>query len=467
VADAVRVNSEGGVAFVGAHAARVLAAVVTGHVPGPVVATGAAATALAAQKAPLEGVQAASDLHAAQVAVEAELLARARHMDEDDECPGKPATVASPVLVVLTANDLDAGQGLPAPLAATPGVVACVLGGTDSTEVTLDCEDTGRVRAKTSGGEVTHTGPLRLWSRVRGQDDQPDASADQDPPCASEPSSYHDEPDRAEAGQPEEDQPEEEQSEAPGRRSGEGAHTRVRVRLFAPQVVCEVGGRDVLQGTRTSTYTLLAALALGPREGVSHQELTEILAPGAPETQARRFRSNALTALRGAVRDALDLAPETPIVENDKSRYRLQWEFFDIDVREFCGLYAEVRTMDASGREAKLRKMASLYADNLLSDVQDEWAEERRQELQDAAADVYMRLLDYVDDEEERIQLIDCALRVDRLNEALYQEKMKHYALLGRKDAIHRCFQSLKDELQQSGDKPGADSRALFESLVR
>lgn len=466
VSDTARVSSRGGLAFTGAHGPKVLAAVVAEHVPGPVVLTGTAAALLEEEGAPIQGAEVPPDLLGAQVAVEAELLARARDVDEDDEEYGEPSTAVPPLLVVLTTNDLDTEQGLPALLVDTPGLVTCVLGGTDHTKVTLDCENTGQVHVEAFGAEATHTGPLRLWSRPQDPGEQPDTSSCQEPSYTSEFSSEQKEPDQPEAGQPEENQAEGEPPEAPSL-SGEELHTRVRVRLFAPQAVCEVNGQDVLHGTRTSTYTLLAVLALGPREGVSHQEVTNVLAPQLSEAQARRFRSNAVTTLRRAVRDALDLGPDVPVVENEKGRYRLQWEFFDIDVREFCGLYAGVRTANMAEGEAKLRRMVDLYGHDLLSDVQDEWIAERRWELQAVVADVYMRLLDYVDGEEERIRMIDCALRVDRLNEALHQEKMKHYALLGRKDAIHRCFHSLKEELRQSGAKPGPDSRALFESLVR
>ncbi|MEV2279443.1 OmpA family protein, partial [Nocardiopsis sp. NPDC049922] len=62
VADTVRVNSAGGVAFVGVHEVRALAAVVTDHAPGPVIATRAVATALVAEGTPLGGVQVTSDL---------------------------------------------------------------------------------------------------------------------------------------------------------------------------------------------------------------------------------------------------------------------------------------------------------------------------------------------------------------------------------------------------------------------
>ena len=111
--------------------------------------------------------------------------------------------------------------------------------------------------------------------------------------------------------------------------------------------------------------------------------------------------------------------------------------------------------------------MVSLYESDLLSERQDEWIEERRWGLQAAVVDVYIHLLGFIDDEEERIRLIDCALRVDRLNEDLHQEKMKNYALLGRKDAVRRCFQHLKDELRKSGEKPDPDSEDLFKSLMR
>lgn len=466
VSETVRVPSRGGLAFTGIHALNVLAAVIAEHVPETVVLTGTAVAFLDGEGVPLQGAQVTPHLHGAQVAVEAELLARERRSAEDDETTEEPITAAPPLLVVLTANDLDPGQGLPVPLASTPGVVTCVLGEAENIEVTLDCENTDRTQVRAGGGEATLPSPLRLWNRPEGSEAQPDTSISREFACDPESFSAEKDLDQPDEGRTEEDRSEEEASEAPSR-SEERAPTKVRVRLFAPQVVCEAKGRDVLQGTRTSTYTLLAALALGPREGVSHQELTDILAPRMPETRARRFRSNALTSLRGAVRDALDLGPEVPIVENEKGRYRLQWEFFDVDVREFCELYADVRTTKTSEQEVKLRRMVSLYESDLLSERQDEWIEERRWGLQAAVVDVYIHLLDFIDDEEERIRLIDYALRVDRLNEDLHQEKMKNYALLGRKDAVRRCFQHLKDELRKSGEKPDPDSEDLFKSLMR
>ncbi|OLT26901.1 hypothetical protein BJF83_20095 [Nocardiopsis sp. CNR-923] len=509
ITDKLRVNSASGVALVGAHAARVLAALVADHIPGPVIATRAVAAALAEEGTPLGGVQVVSDLAQVRVAVETELLARARHQDEHgDEMSALPAPLP-PVVVAVGTGDLDAGPGLPAGLTATCGVMLCVLGQAEDVAVTVDCDDNQQVRVRTRQGEVRRPGRLRLWSPPQGGEEPEGTPTDTaQPPSASDNTSetVEDGPNKGEEDQPEfpessgqgpqeasddhepcpgtshehdhdhdsdTDPGKHETYEAEGEQpsslanSGHGGQARVGVRLFVPQVVCEVNGHDVLQGTRTSTYTLLAALALGPAEGVSHQEVTQVLAPGVPESQARRFRANAVTALRKAVRDALELGNEVPIVENEKGRYRLQWEYFDIDVRQFYGLYAEARKAGRSQLESVLRKMVGLYRSDLLEDVQDEWFAERRWELQEIAADVYVRLLDFVDDGEERIRLIDSALRVDRSNEILHQEKMRHYASRGRKDAVHRCFQGLKDELHRSGSEPGPESFALFESLVR
>lgn len=456
--DTVRVNGAGGLAFTGTHAVRVLAAMVTAHAPGPVVATRAVAAVLTADGAPLEGVQIVSDLHHAQLAVETELLSLARLLDEGDDDPGEPAVPARPVLVAVEAEDLAAARGLPAELATAAGVVACVLGDTDHTGSVLDCEDAHQVRVRTRNKEATHDGaPQHVSSPPGGETD------DDQFPGTPEPA-----PDRAGSGPNRIGEEEPDAAVVPVREPREAeSQTRVRVRLFAPQVVCEVNGRDVLQGTRSSTYTLLAVLALAPETGVSRQELTQVLAPEMPEAQARRFRSNAISALRRAVRDALELGPDTPVVENEKGRFRLQQEYFDIDVREFVKLHEEVRGSDDPDGEYRLWKLVDLYRTDLLVDVQDEWFFERRCAFQEMIADVYVRLLDYVESEEERIRLIDSALEMDSLNEVLHREKMKNHASLGRKDAVHRCFRMLESELSRCGAKPDPETRSLFESLVR
>lgn len=456
--DTVRVSGVGGLAFTGTHAARVLAATVTAHAPGPVVATRAVAAAFAADGAPLEGARVVPDLDHARLAVETELLSLARLLDEDDDDPAEPAVPARPVLVAVEADDLAAAQGLPAELATAAGVVACVLGDTDHTGSVLDCEDAHQVRVLIRNGEATHDGALRHVSTPPGGE-----ADDDQPPGTPEPA-----PDRAGGGPNRAGEGQPDAAAVPGRGPHEAdSQARVRVQLFAPQVMCEVNGRDVLQGTRSSTYTLLAVLALAPVSGVSRQELTQVLAPEMPEEQARRFRSNAISALRRAVRDALELGPETPVVENEKGRFRLQQEYFDIDVREFISLHDEVRSSDDSDEEPRLWKLVDLYRTDLLVDVQDEWFFERRCEFQEMIADVYVRLLDYVANEEERIRLIDSALEMDSLNEVLHREKMKNYASLGRKDAVHRCFRMLESELRRCGAKPDPETRSLFESLVR
>ncbi|WP_436892184.1 OmpA family protein [Nocardiopsis dassonvillei] len=458
VSDTVRVDSTGGLAFTGAHAERVLAATVTAHAPGTVVATRAVAAVLTAHSAPLEGVQIVPDLRHAQVVVETELLSRARLLDEGDDDSGNPVVPAQSVLVVLEADELAAAQGLPAELAAAAGAVACVLGDTDYAGAVLDCEDAHQVRVRDRDAETKRDGALRhLSSPHTGETDDERPLPDPEPapdPAAGGPNRIGKEQPGvpADAGK--------EQREA-------DSQDRVRVRLFAPEVVCEVNGRDVLQGTRSSTYTLLAVLALAPAAGISNQELTQVLAPEMPEAQARRFRSNAVSALRKAVRDALELDPETPVVENEKGRLRLQMEYFDIDVHEFLSLYVEVKSSDDSDGECRLRKLVDLYRTDLLSEIHDEWFSERRYEFQEIIADVYVRLLDYVESEEERVHLIDCALQMDRLNEVLHREKMKNYASLGRKDAVYRCFRALEGQLKQCGSKPAPETRSLFEDLVR
>ncbi|MCY9785174.1 OmpA family protein [Nocardiopsis sp. EMB25] len=487
VADTVRVNSAGGVAFVGVNAVRVLAALAAGHAPGPVIATRPVATALLTAGTPLGGVQVASDLAHALVVVEAELLTCARDQDERGDEASAPVAIVPPVLVLVEASDLDADKGLPAVLTATSGVLVCALGGTDHVGATVDCGDTHRVRVRTLEGEVTREGALRLWSPPQGREEHEGAPSDKEPPPVMEhtaetegeaPGQGEEEPEQPqvpassgeehpEASDDHERRAESEHAPGPERDATdqvEGSQPKVTIRLFAPHLVCEVNGRDVLTGARTAARTLLSLLALHPN-GVSLAEAAQVLAPGAEDDAARKAVHNAVSRLRKPVRDAL--GTNSPIVLQDKGRYRVQEEFFHVDVWEFAQAYARIKNHRSESEEEDLRRLVGVYKAHLLCDVEGEWIEDSRRHWQMMFADTCVRLARKVPGHEERVELLERVISIDTRNEALYQELMEVYASMGRMDSVHRAYNSLAESLKAVKSQPSQRSRELLENLER
>ncbi|MFY7064710.1 OmpA family protein [Nocardiopsis changdeensis] len=441
VAEETRVRGNEGVGLTGLHAEAALRAMVTDHLPGPVIATESALTALGGPDAVPTGVQKVESAHEALIEVDILMLHTAR-----EGLSGERSTEAvegrQAPLVVCTDQDFTARES-PRPAGSSGGVV-CVLGGTGA----------GVVLEFQSPDRVSMTAPIH-----REISDRPRLSA--------RGTSSGEEP--AETDLPKGDTAEAVNGPAPAHPGGEAEQTspeRVQVRLLSPHLVCEVDGQAV-QGFRSSSLALLAVLALkGGVKGISDQELLGCLAPDTDVERARRLRSNAVTSLRNTVRKALDLSSEAPVIEKEGGFYRLQDGLFDVDVHRFWKLRKEASKEEDGASTRALKEAIGLYKSDLLSDSDEEWLGRYRRRLQMEFSDTCTRLIKGTKDAEEKVSLIDLALHVDPMNEVLHREKMIQYSQMGRKEMVHRSFREMKEILSHFGARPDAISQDLFRDLT-
>lgn len=468
VGQTVRVDARQGVAFTGAHAAEVLAAVASGHErKGPVLATRAVLEALGGSDMPISGVQVVADLPGVRIAVETALLTRQRqHMDDElgTEQASEPGTPCS--LVVYTATEAHDALEAHQMLRNTPGVVVGVLGELEGLGAVVHCDDLGQGRVTSpESGQTGAVGPLRHRARPRDHGGPDEAGND-----VPEPVDPRTEPGPEFAPEPEpapeaEAVSEQEPVIQPAPVSVEIGSTPpsapVRVQLFAPQPVCEVDGREVL--TRTSSRLLLAMLALSPR-GLSESQIDEVLAYGKDETKARKNRYNAITGLRARLKEALDSDDEILFKKN--GRYVLQEDLFEIDVWHTNELRQRVN-LAGEDRETLLRELVRFWEKPLLPDCDKEWFELHRKHYIDQLVEVLVLLAKTTNSVELRVSCLKKAMGLDRFNESIYQDTMSAYSGMGRTDAVQRTYRALETALGELKKKPSPESERLLGELAR
>ncbi|GAB3734111.1 OmpA family protein [Nocardiopsis nanhaiensis] len=449
----VRVHAREGIAFVGAHAAGVLAAVVHGHGGrGAVMATPAVVEALGGGDLLPSGVQIVADLPGARIAVEAALLRCARQIMDDEYATGEVSEPGGvPTLVVSTGHEVHDAREAHQVLNNSPGVVVGVLGEPAGPGAVVHCDHLEGARvASPQGGQAYAAGPLRHRDLPRRH-----SVSDKANPVAPELADHQPEP--GSVPETEADPQPAADIEATDRAL---PAARVGVRLFAPRPVCEVDGNDVL--TRSNSRLLLAMLALSPR-GLPEGQLSEVLSPGRDEAKARKDRYNAITGLRTPLRDALK--SQERILFKKNGRYFLQEELFDIDVVHTKDLSKRINSA-FQGREEILRELLKVWEKPLLSDCEETWFESHRKHYADQFIEVLVLLAKETDAAESRISLLRKAMNLDRFNESIYQDAMRVYGGMVRPDAVRRTYRSLEKALGELKKKPSPASEQLLNELT-
>ncbi|MEE2038926.1 OmpA family protein [Nocardiopsis sp. CT-R113] len=443
VSDTVRVDGRGGIAFVGAHAVPVLAAVVTDHAPRPVVATRAAVARLGGAEALPSGLRVVADIPGARIAVETELLTAERcSLDEEDgpRGDGQPLTVHPRMLVVCEAGDLDTGADLLQMLTATPGTVAGVLGDPGPLGAVVQCDDLGRIHLRSPQGETVLPLPLRY--RVRSATDTNAVAPD---------------PARPEAAPVPEATPGP-VAECEGEESASETPHRVQVRLFASEPVLTFHGQPVT-GLRTVARTLLAFLALHP-EGADAEQIADVCFADADPVKVTARRRNAIHSLRATLRELLHI-PGEQIILNDQGLYRIDESVFDVDLWQFLRATSALRKEEGNAPQGHRERVLGMHKENLLCGRHEDWILPARERCVKEIVDVCVNLAESAELGSDRIHYLEKAISFDACNEPLYQRIMVAHRDIGSPEGAHRSYRALKENLESLGESPSCESRRI------
>jgi len=231
-----------------------------------------------------------------------------------------------------------------------------------------------------------------------------------------------------------------------------------------------VEGQPVAALHKNRLQSLLAYLALNRGAAVPREQLAFTLWPDSSEPQARTNLRQLIHNLRHALPAGCDL------LEADHQTVRWR-ESADcaVDVLEFEAALTRAAAArehrDAASERKALETAASIYHDDLLRGVYDEWLKPKRDRLRERLGEALERLAALLADAGELGQALLNAERLvalDPLRESHYRLAMELHERNGDRAgalrAYHQCMQVLKREL---GVGPSEATRQLFERVLK
>jgi DNA-binding SARP family transcriptional activator len=228
----------------------------------------------------------------------------------------------------------------------------------------------------------------------------------------------------------------------------------VRVQLLGSFRI-EVAGEEVRGGIRMKARELLAWFCCHP-EGGTPEAVVEALWPEVdPNKVSQRFW-NAVTSLRGRLREAAGVA-ELRVVERYGTRYRLADNDLSADLWDLEQALASGSNEAGDGSAQGLERGASLYSGDLLEDCDWLWVEALRADLRSRVLDALVRLSECAEragETDRALGLLDRSIAIDPYAEELYQRKLRLQAAAGRPEAVRRTFRELTARLDEIGVDP-------------
>ena len=248
-----------------------------------------------------------------------------------------------------------------------------------------------------------------------------------------------------------------------------GAPETLRIRLLGSFSV-SVGLTNVegSQWRLKKGSSLVKLLALAPGHRLHRERVMDLLWPNLHTKAAANNLRGALHHVRRILEAASPIAASGYLsLEGDLVRLCPEGQLW-VDVEAFEDAVSSARRV----REPSAYRAAlDLYAGELLpGDLYEEWAENRREELQKTYLALLIELADLYEEREELNPAIEVLRRVvasEPAHEEAHVGLVRLYALLGRRLEALRQYEELKEALfRKLGAKPAEESRRLYEKIV-
>jgi len=175
----------------------------------------------------------------------------------------------------------------------------------------------------------------------------------------------------------------------------------------------------------------------------------------------------ALSRLRNALRSG-ENPPRLILVE--AGEYRLDAARFKIDVDEFDAALAKARVTTDEEAAIHLQDAINFYHGEYLQNLYYDWLFPERRRLTQDYLGVLRTLANfhYIHERYTRsLELLDRALRVDKLQEDLHCQAMRVYAALGDRSGLIQQYQEMQQVLEKELDlKPLPATEILYQKLL-
>jgi DNA-binding SARP family transcriptional activator len=198
---------------------------------------------------------------------------------------------------------------------------------------------------------------------------------------------------------------------------------------------------------------VLVFLALHPG-GVDSGELTAAVWPGVrPRPVQRLYR--AVSTLRTTIARGTGVQ----ILIRTGDRYRLDHTQLHIDLADLqASIDTAAVTTDAHTGSNTLRRIIAIYTGEVAAGQPWPWITPIREAVRRHVIDAYTTLAAQAADPATAAALLDQALTVDPVNEALYRQAARAHAAAGEPDQLPVLLARLTQHLAELGDQPQPDT---------
>ncbi|WP_336213606.1 BTAD domain-containing putative transcriptional regulator [Nonomuraea sp. LPB2021202275-12-8] len=220
-------------------------------------------------------------------------------------------------------------------------------------------------------------------------------------------------------------------------------------------------------GWGTDTWALLGLLAEHRSSLLSKALAGDKLWPEAG-AQGDRF-AGLLKATRAKMCDALGMPGNygrVVIQFKGGTGYRINPDLYGCDVWQIRDLLAAAAVATGPEKTAALTTAVNLYTGTYLPGVPHPWAWETADSLNRGIVQALAQLADLENQPELEIGYLERATELDGVAEHLYRRRMEVYARLGRPQALHYCYDELREQLRARGRKPSSKTEQLYRVIA-
>ncbi|MEO3797721.1 bacterial transcriptional activator domain-containing protein [Nonomuraea sp. B10E15] len=243
------------------------------------------------------------------------------------------------------------------------------------------------------------------------------------------------------------------------------ADRRGTIRLIG-QCVIE-GPNRATGGWGTDTWALLGLLA-------EHRSslLTKAMAGDKlwPEAAAPNDRfAGLLKATRAKMCEALGMPGNygrVVIQFKGGAGYRINPDLYGCDVWQIRDLLAAAAVATGLEKTTALTAAVNLYTGPYLPDVPHPWVRQTADALNRGIVQALAQLADLEEHPELEAGHLEHATELDAVAEHLYRRRIDVYARLGRTQAVHYCYDELREQLRIRGRKPSAKTEQLYREII-
>jgi len=242
------------------------------------------------------------------------------------------------------------------------------------------------------------------------------------------------------------------------------APAKINIRTFGKTEIRANKRLLTISDWKTATSRDLFLLFLAHPEGLTKEEVGEIMWPDSSPAELKLRFKNAIYRMRHAI------GSDVVVFKDDVYQFD-RYIDYEYDAQNFISLTNQARVeTDARRKIDTLKKAVEIYRGDYLPEIDEHWVLPDRQKYHD------MQMRNLIDlatlcsqqkDFEQALHYCQLAIQEDACQEEAYRLSMQVHAQMGNKAAVSRQYRLCQEKLHEEvGVEPSPQTVSLFEKLM-